>query len=128
MPIFRTTYNILTKPDAPDIFDENWMDSDKLVLPPKSNWDYNRELQIEDVDVWEVIYEGYKNTGLYAAWSPYAEFYLFLINDWFTGKKEIETFYGKGAQKRLMQRLKEFGIVLPMNKVWVDQEEMYLYE
>ncbi len=76
MPQFRTTYNILTKSDEDELFDPNWMDSDKIILPPRVEWDYSRELQIEDVNIWEIIYQQGGGIGLYAAWDPFAEFYM----------------------------------------------------
>jgi len=123
VPIFRTTYNILKDPSQGDIFDENWMNFDTIQTPPKRNWDYAREMQIEDVDVWEVISEGGKGIGIYASWSPYAEFYMVT-----NGLDRIETFYGVGAQKRLKRYLDSLGIRYPQNPIWVEPEEMYLYE
>jgi hypothetical protein len=124
MPIFRTTHNILKAPWEGDIFDENWMNYDTIQTPPSTPWDYSRELQIEDVDVWEVIVEGNAGVGVYAAWSPYAEFYLVTSQE----PLRIETFYGKGAQKRLKNHLDSVGIKCPVHTVWVDEDEMYLYE
>lgn len=130
MPFFRTTHGILKEPWAPEVFDPNWMDSDTLVLPPNPKWDYEREMQIEDVDIWEVIWQAGGGYGVYAAWCPYAEFFLFTYNPERGGPATIkwETFYGKGAQKRLKKRLKEFGIPYPQNKVWVEEEDMHLYQ
>ena len=76
MPFFKTTYNILTKPWEDEAWDDNWMNSDTLILPPKKDWDYKRELTIEDVSLWEVIYQQGGGLALYASWDPYAEFYL----------------------------------------------------
>lgn len=123
MPIFKSTQNILSKPWEDEVFDVNWMDSDKLVLPPKKNWDYGRTLQIEDVNIWEVIFENGGGWGLYASWDPYAEFYLLKMG--FSG---IETYYGPGVQKHLEKRLKELNIKVPDNKIWVDPEDMWLYQ
>lgn len=103
------------------------MDSDKLVLPPSPKWDYSRELQIEDVDIWEVLFEQGGGTGVYAAWCPYAEFYMLRVN--LDGRNpQIETFYGAGAQKRLIEKLNLYKIPYSINKIWVEPEEVYLYE
>jgi hypothetical protein len=123
MPFFKTTVNIFI--DAGEHFDPNWMDSDKLVLPPKTDWDYQREMKIEDVDIWEMLFEG--GYGVYAAWSPYAEFYLIKPPGWIPSL-DIETFYGPGANKQVMKRMKELGIPFTPNKIWVDNEDMWLYE
>ncbi len=121
MPIFRTTHNIFKAPWEGDYFDENWMNSNTVVYPPSKPWDYSRELQIEDIDLWEVIQEGGGGTGVYASWSPYAEFFMVVLP---TG---IETFYGIGAQKSLKKFLGKKGISLPERLVWVDEEDLWLY-
>ena len=121
MPFFRTTHNILKAPWECDYFDPNWMDSNTLILPPSPKWDYARDMQIEDVDLWEVLWESGR-VGVYAAWCPYAEFFLV------TNISNIETFYGIGAQKRLKKYLKEHNIPYVNNEIWVEDEEMYLYQ
>jgi len=128
MPFFKTTYNILTKPWEDESWDDNWMDSDTLVLPPKKDWDYKRELTIEDVSLWEVIYQQGGGLGVYVSWDPYAEFYL-ITHDHFSIKtNSIETYYGVGAQESVQRRAKELGIPLILNKIWVDPEDMWIYE
>jgi hypothetical protein len=121
MPFFKTTYNIFK--DNGEHFNSNWMDSDKLILPPRKDWDYSRELQVEDVDLWELIHES--NIGIYAAWSPYAEFYL-LFPFWQLAEQgyQPETFYGRNAAQRTYHRAKDFGIKLHITEVWVDDETM----
>ena len=69
---FKTTQNIFK--DFEEYFDPNWMDSNSLILPPKKEWDYKRPMQIEDVDLWEVIYEQGGAVGVYASYNPFAEF------------------------------------------------------
>jgi hypothetical protein len=123
MPFFKTTENIFI--DKAEYFDPNWMDSDKLILPPKTSWDYQRNMEIEDVDLWEVIVEaGY---SIYAAWSPYAEFYM-LIPTVFYDTNGVELYYGKGASDMIIKRAKELGIPISTNKIWVENEDMWLYE
>jgi len=122
MPIFRTTHNILNAPWESDIFDENWMNYDTIQTPPYKEWDYSRELQLEDISVWEVLYEGSGRIGVYAAWDPYAEFYWVT-----TGCCKMETFYGKGAQERLKKYLDEHKIAYAQNKFWVEPDDMWLY-
>lgn len=121
MPFFRTTHNIFK--DKGEHFDPNWMDSNKLELPPQTHWDYKRELQIEDINLWEVIFEG--GFGVYAAWDPYAEFYM-LIHPLYHNK-DIEVFYGRNANKRIRKRMKELGIPFYTHKAWVEPEDMWLY-
>lgn len=137
MPIFKSTYNILKITDEDELFDENWMDSNKLVLPPSKKWDYSRELQIEDIDIWEVIYERGGGVGIYAAWNPYAEFYMictgvdyktgFVHKNKFYQDRIIETYYGKNAVDMVIKKSKELNINLTVNKIWVDDDKMNIY-
>ena len=122
MPIFKSTYNILVKPWEDEVFNPNWFDSDKPIYPPSPLWDNSRELTIEDVDIWEVIYEGGGGTGVYASWCPYAEFYMLRLTGY------IETFYGPRAQEELRKRLDFHKIPYPINKKWVDSNDMPLYK
>jgi hypothetical protein len=134
MPIFKTTYNILKKYDEDELFEENWMDSNKLFLPKKNNWDYSRELTIEDVDVWEVIYESSNGIGVYASWNPYAEFYMITtglnLNNPIRYIKEIpyydriiETYYGIDAFQNVKKRMIDLNIPVIENLVWVKEED-----
>lgn len=129
MPFFKTTYNILVRPGEDELFDPNWMNSDKIILPPKKDWDYSRELQIEDIHIWEVLYEASGGIGIYAAWDPFAEFYMFTtgwvpktMND-----RIIETYYGPQASKKVKQRADSLGIPLQLHNIWVEPEDMWLY-
>jgi len=138
MPTFKTTENIVI--GSGEHFDPNWMDSDKLVLPERENWDYQRELKIEDVNVWEVIAEPW-GVGVYASWDPYAEFYLIRYDkdwdnpnvDWqqnvLDGKRnfDYETHYGSGANITIQKRLDELGIKYILQQHWIEPEDMWLY-
>ena len=123
---FKSTHNIFS--DFNEVFDPNWMDSNTIITPPKKNWDYKRPMQIEDVDIWEVIYEIGKTVGVYASWSPYAEFYMIRVG-WFLEQQGYgaETYYGAGAMKKLIKRMDEMKIPYATNKVFVDPEDMWLY-
>jgi hypothetical protein len=141
MPFFKSTYNILKKPDEDEVFDINWFDSPTLQLPPSLKWDYQREMTIEDVDIWEVLVERGGGLGVYAAWCPYAEFYLITTgsdtrNQWhgFLGKaiynyndRFWETYYGPNSQEKVHKRASELGMSLTISKVWVEDEDMWLY-
>jgi hypothetical protein len=127
MPIFRSTKNILKNVNEDEIFNPNWMDSNTLILPPRTFWDYSRELKIEDIDIWEVISEGYNNCSVYASWSPYAEFYMIVIGP-NPQSALIETFYAKNANKKLIKKMKKLGLPINLNKIWVDNDKMWLYE
>jgi hypothetical protein len=139
MPAFKSTYNILTKQDEDEVFNHNWMDSDKVVTPPRVEWDYSRELTIDDIDIWEVLHEQGGGWGVYAAWCPYAEFYLITTgldarNDpKFFGLhmyhgREFETYYGPGSQNKVYKRAKELGINLQIYQNYVDKDRVWLFQ
>jgi hypothetical protein len=135
MPSFKSTFNILKTPWEDEVFNPNWLDSDKLVLPPNPSWDYNRDMIIEDVDIWEVLYEAGGGIGVYASWCPHAEFYLLTSgiksknqNPLYADERIIETFYGVGAQRKVLARCQTLGIPLTINDVWVDEKDLWLYQ
>ena len=128
MPFFKTTKNILQTPWEDDLWNDNWMDSDKVYLPPKIDWDYSRELKIEDVDIWEVLHQQGGGLGVYAAWMPYAEFYMITLNGLNTIPDRIETYYGSQASESVIKRCKDLKIPININKIWVEPEDMWLYE
>ena len=106
MPRFKSTQNILK--DNNEYYDANWFDKPFLELPPNPKWDNKRELQIEDIDIWEVLAEMSGPTGIYAAWMPYAEFYMIVKQ----GKID-STYYGEGSDKYAAKRADELGIIYP---------------
>jgi hypothetical protein len=127
--IFRTTHNIFV--DNGEFFDINWMDKDTVTLPPNPLWDYSRELKIEDVDLWEVIFEGAGGWALYASWCPYAEFFMLKTGSNFNAANPgwgVETYYGPGAQNKIIERANELNIPILTQKKWVEKEDMWLYE
>lgn len=134
MPFFKSTINILKRPHEDEVFNINHFDRDEIWIPTTSDWDYQREMIIEDVDIWEVLYEASGGIGLYASWIPYAEFYMLttgwkplqpgqLIND-----RMIETYYGPGSQQKVMRRAAELKIPLSTQQIWIDEEDLWLYK
>lgn len=129
MPFFKTTQNIFKTPWEDELFDPNWMNYAEIVLPQQKKWDYKKDLKIEDVQVWEQIYFASGGTGLYAAWDPYAEFYLITKNLHTNNKNDIytEVFYGKNASNRAYKKAIELGMPIQVNKLWVENDEMWLH-
>jgi hypothetical protein len=126
---FKTTYNILKKPWEDELYTENWLDSDKIILPKSDgDWDYGRPLTIDDIDIWEILYESGGSNGVYAAYSPYAEFYMIRVGYYLESQGYgIETYYGPGADADVQRRCKELNIPLPVYKEWVEPADMWLY-
>lgn len=117
MPIFRETAHIFN-PDkiGLEYFESCWMNYDKVIYPPTSEWDYGRELTIDDVDLWEVIMEWSSGgdervnggfSGVYAAWRPHAELFMVKLPP---QKGGVRTFYGKGADLECRKYLKSKNI------------------
>jgi len=139
MPQFKTTYNILKKPDEDEAFEKKWFETSELLLPPSKPWDYKRKLKVEDVDYWEVLHEGSAGIGVYASWQPYAEFYMIttgldfkndarVIDKFLYHDRIYETFYGPGAQHAVKKRALDFGINLKESFEWVENDKLWLYE
>lgn len=122
---FKSTHNIFV--DFGEVFDDNWMNHDTIQTPPNPVWDYSRPLQIEDVDIWEVIYEQGGGMGVYASWCPYAEFYL-IRTGWWNAPNNIETYYGPGSESIVIKRMAELGIKTALYTHWVEPEDMWLYQ
>ena len=124
-----------------EFYDPNWMDSDTLVLPPKQEWDYSRELRIEDVNLWEIIAEPW-DIGFYAAWDPYAQFYLIRIepehwkNSYSTKANphkrsfQFETYYGPGSEAIAVNRMKELTPHANFTRYehWIESDDMWLHQ
>lgn len=106
MPLFRTTNDIL-RTNSEELHDENHKNFSFITLPPNPLWDNSRELNIEDVDIWEVIFEGGGGVGLYASWCPYANFFMLRY------KEQLECYYGVEGERRLENRLNDLKLPYP---------------
>jgi len=131
---FKTTYNILYKPDEDECFNESFNDAKTSSELKIKNWDYKRPLQVDDVDLWEVIYEASGGIGIYAAYKPYAEYYLLTtgfdfknkprqVNSFLYYHKLYETFYGRGSEEAVKNRARELGISLFESLKWVSNDD-----
>ena len=110
MPRWKTTENILHLSKDGEYFDENWMNYDRIwqYAPKEIPWDGDRPIRFEDVDLWEVITEMSGPIGVYAAYMPYAEYYVVTAH-W----KVVAEFEGPRANERLEAFLKENNIPYP---------------
>jgi hypothetical protein len=138
MPFFKTNKNIFLDTQSDELYHPNLYDSDTVILPPggpddpQAQWDYKRTMTIDDVDIWEQIYWEGGGLGVYAAWLPYAEFYMItpcgLLWQETISNKNVELFYGPGAELCVRQRANELKIPLALNKIWVDPKDLWLYD
>jgi hypothetical protein len=128
MALFRSTKDIY-KTYGEEVYNSNFMDSNTIVSPKKGKWDYKRELKIEDVEIWEVLYEDTLGWAIYAAWNPYAEFYMIRCPiDHANGTSVYNTYYGAGSQDQIVKFMLENNIHINFNKIWVEPDEMWLYQ
>ena len=81
-------------------------------MPKQIPWDGNRPIRFEDVDLWEVITEMSGPIGVYAAYQPYAEYYI-VTRHW----KVWQEFEGYMANERLEQFLINNNIPYPRTNI-----------
>jgi len=78
--------------------------------PEPVPWDGTRPIRFEDVDLWEVITEMSGPIGVYAAYQPYAEYYV-VTKNWAVWQE----FEGWMANERLEQFLIQHNIPYPQS-------------
>jgi hypothetical protein len=108
MPRWKTTENIFK--NGLEFFNEDWMNYQTIQYPKTKIWDNKRAMSIEDVDIWEIIVEKSGGVGVYAAWLPYAEYYIVIKN--FSLAAE---FFGENANRDLERFLIKERIYYPKN-------------
>jgi hypothetical protein len=126
MPRFKSNANLFKYLD--EEWDHNWLDKPSIFVPATKKWTYDREMTIDDVDIWEIIYEESGGKGVYASHIPLAEFYLICIGWREDGRTpEWETYYGPGAELQVRKRMEELKYPYGLYEVWIEEEDMWLY-
>jgi hypothetical protein len=120
---WKTTENILHLSKDGEYFDENWMNYDRIwqYAPKEIPWDGDRPIRFEDVDLWEVITEVSGPVGVYAAYMPYAEYYVVT-----SGWKVVAEFDGPDANKRLEFFLNKNNIPYPYTDESPEEDLKYV--
>lgn len=113
MPRWKTTEDIIKFQRSSEYFDENWMNYDHVwqYAPEPIPWNSEKEIELEDVDLWEIISEESGGIGVYAAYLPYEEYYI-VTND----HAIIAEFKGDSANKNLEKFLIDNNILYPYVK------------
>jgi len=75
---------------------------------------------INNVKLWEQIFYKKNYAGIYAAWSPYVEFYILVYEPLLGTDYSYESFFGIDRTKELMFRAKQLKIDLKEQFIWVD--------
>jgi hypothetical protein len=125
MPRWKTTEQILNLSKDGEIFDENWMNYDSIYqyMPKPIKWKENRLIKFEDVYIWEVISEVNGPIGVYAAWQPYAPYFV-VTKSWAIDQE----FWGLDGEKNLQRYMIDHGINFSLNSLWVDEDDVPLYK
>jgi hypothetical protein len=124
MTVFKTTQEILNNP-----WQEYPEDSAiPNIIPEKLEWHDIRNMNIDDVAIWEQIYYCPGDIGIYAAWNPFGELYMITYNLYIETDYGIETFYGPTAASEVRDRANALGINLELNKIWVDELNVWMYD
>ena len=125
MSIFKSTNEILNNPW------ENISVEFKNITgkEPRTNheWNYQTDVTVTDIKIWEQLYFQPGNIGVYAAYSPYIEFYMIVYNLFLNTSAGTQTFYGAGAENKMLEQLDKFKITLTKNTVWVEPKDVWLY-
>lgn len=91
MPRFKTYHNVFVNND--ELFSKEIAEAnDGVYLPETWEWDNKSQISVDDVSIWECLFEQSGGTGVYAAWAPYSDFFIFVKN-----KKLVNTFTAKTA-------------------------------
>ena len=122
--IFKTTQEILNNPWQEYIEDPMVPN----IVPQKLEWHDIRNMNIDDVEIWEQIYYRPGDIGIYAAWNPFGELYMITYNLYLETDFGIETFYGPDAASEVKDKAKQLGINLEINKIWVDELNSWMYD
>jgi len=124
MTIFKTTLEILDTP-----WEFQHLDSAiPAIVPDKIEWHGIRDMKINDVEIWEQIYYQGGNIGIYAAWNPYGELYMITYNLYLDTEFGYELFYGPDAASQVKDIVKQLGIDLEVQKIWVDDLNKWMYD
>ena len=124
MPRWKNTEQLIKLSNDGEIFDENWMNYNSIYqyMPKQEKWKENRRIKFEDVYIWEVIAEVSGPVGVYAAWQPYAPYFI-VMKQWSIDQE----FWGIEGEKKLQQYMIDNNINFSLNKIWVESEDMWLY-
>ena len=105
-----------------EIFNDPWdIDKKPEVNPQRTpmRWINTTAITFDDIKLWEQIYFCPGAIGVYAAWEPYENFYA-VFHLLHKDKKFVEIFDGSDAVNSLINKCQNFGVVLPIKNILVD--------
>jgi len=107
MPRFKTKYNVFN--DLNELFPKDVADANGVYLPETWDWNGSSQITVDDVIIWECLYEESGLSGIYAAWAPYAELYIVTER-----QVSIKEFFGLSAKKLVDEYCVANGIPVPV--------------
>jgi hypothetical protein len=116
MPRFKTKYNVFENNE--ELYSEAIANENGIYIPETWDWDGASQVSVDDVIIWECLFEKTGPSGIYAAWAPYEEFYI--VTD---RRSVVKEFFGPSAKELLNEYCVAEGIPTPVrynkNKVKV---------
>lgn len=95
MPRFKTKYNVFENND--ELFSEELAkENGGVYIPETWDWDGPAQITVDDVIIWECLFEQSGSSGIYVAWAPYANFYIVT-----EGRIVVQEFFGLSAKELL---------------------------
>ena len=93
----------------------------------KIEWHGIRNLNLEEVEIWEQIYYEAGIIGIYEATKPYAELYIIVFNLFARTNSGILKFYGPRARYEVLDYANNLGIKLPTSISYIDESNKWMY-
>ena len=103
MPRFKTKYNVFENNE--ELYSEAIANENGIYIPETWDWDGPSQLSVDDVIIWECLFEKTGPSGIYAAWAPYEEFYI--VTD---RRSVVKEFFGPSAKELLNEYCVAEGI------------------
>jgi hypothetical protein len=103
------------------ILSSSWNENKNQVYPVRTpaRWLEKTAIGLDDIKLWEQLFYQPGLVGVYVSWEPYEEFYI-IVHLLHLDKLFIETFYGSDAVDCVLDRCKDFNIILPSNEIFVE--------
>ena len=77
-----------------ELFSEEVAKENGIYLPETWDWNEPSQIAVDDVVIWECLFERSGLSGIYAAWAPYEEFYI--VTD---RRAVVKEFFGPSAKE-----------------------------
>jgi hypothetical protein len=92
MPRFKTKYNVFENND--ELYSEAIAKENGIYIPETWDWNEPSHIAIDDVVIWECLFEQSGLSGIYAAWAPYEELYIVTKH-----RVVVKEFFGPSAKE-----------------------------